>query len=398
MKIETVITEIENRKRLYGIDEFRKCMDAIGNPQKQLKCIHVAGTNGKGSTSNFLFDTLKQQYKVGMFSSPYLIKHNDRIRTNNGYIPDQKIIEYYQKFNNLWLEYNLSAFEIDMFIAVQYFIDEKIDICVFEVGLGGKLDATNIITPLISVITNISYDHMEFLGNTLPKIAYEKAGIVKENSMLITTEQNPECLQVFKEVCKLKNTTLKVISDFPTYTKQNDKIVYEYQDYHINLTSLADYQVKNSVLAINVLNNLKAFPLSKQQIEHGINISQWKGRFELISQNPRIMIDGAHNVAGMNELVKALKHEKQVKILFSALKDKEYQKMLQILKTNFTEVYLTTFSFHRAFTYAELKATNENIIADYNQFLDENIDYEGLIVICGSLYFISEIRKKYKGG
>lgn len=399
MNINEVLQEIENRKRLYGLEEFKKCMEAIGNPQKNLKCVHVAGTNGKGSTSNFLFSTLKQKYKVGMFSSPYLIKHNDRIRINTGYISDEKIIYYYKKYNELWLEYNLSSFEIDMFMAVQFFLDEAVDICVFEVGLGGEFDATNIITPLVSVITNISYDHMEFLGKTLVEIAKAKAGIIKENVPLITTEDNAECLAVFQQKCIEKNAPLFIVKDFPNY-KKNTKIYYEYQDYKINLATLADYQVKNSVLAINVLNILKQFPLTKTQIEQGISNSIWKGRFELISTKPKIIIDGAHNVAGILELVKALENNKNIKILFSVLKDKEYIKMLEILENHFDNIYFTTFDFHRAFSISDLQQLDlkkATIVEDYQSFFKANENYEGTILVCGSLYFISEIRKRYKG-
>ena len=186
-KAEDVIAIIEQRKnRGYGLDHFKQYMASLGNPQNRLRSIHVAGTNGKGSTTNDIRSILQAAgYKVGSFTSPFMITHLDRIRINDQDIREDAFLEITNRFYDSWMEWDLSMFEIDMCIAVFYYLEEQADFCVFETGLGGRKDATNILQPLVSVITNIGMDHMEFLGDTLEKIAGEKAGIVKEDIDLL---------------------------------------------------------------------------------------------------------------------------------------------------------------------------------------------------------------------
>ena len=191
---------------------FKLCMETLGNPQYQLKCLHVAGTNGKGSTTNYLRSVLQEAgYKVGSFTSPHLTVHNDRIRINDCNISDEVLLQYANRFVEVWEEFDLSMFEIDTLISFFYFIDEKVDFVIFEVGMGGRLDATNVIIPMVSIITNIGFDHMSSLGNTYALIAGEKAGIVKEEVALITTETKEECIAVFREKCEVLHSPLILV-------------------------------------------------------------------------------------------------------------------------------------------------------------------------------------------
>ena len=190
----------------FGLKKFDQCMQDLGSPQRKLKCVHVAGTNGKGSTSSFIAQVMKESgYKVGLYTSPFLIHHNDRFRINGVDMSDKDLLRYINMTTHLWEPYALTMFEIDTLIAIWYFIDQKVDIAIFEVGLGGRLDATNVIMPLVSVITTIGYDHMDFLGNTLDLIAFEKAGIIKENTPIISYAQEAVVNEVFRRVATERN-------------------------------------------------------------------------------------------------------------------------------------------------------------------------------------------------
>lgn len=393
MRIEEVLKDLESRKRLYGIEEFRLFLNGLGNPEKNLKCVHVAGTNGKGSTSNYIHHVFSQKYRVGLFTSPYLIKHNDRIQINQEWISDEKIIEYYEKYNSLWIQYNLSSFEIDMFMAIMYFNENEVDFCVFEVGLGGSYDATNVINSFLSLITNISFDHQEYLGNTLEEIASAKAGIIKPNSKFITLDVAHTDLYTRK--CRELNSEC-IILDYIPSQKQSENICYEYLDYNVELNTNSSYQLLNSFLALNaILEIKKQYPIGKDLILNGLKNAHWRGRFEKILDKPFVVVDGAHNVAGMKALVQTLKNYPKVKILFSALKDKEYQKMIDLLFEVTKDINVTHFSFYRALEKEELEnIENVKYVENVVEFINEHNDYDGIIVICGSLYFISSVLKE----
>lgn len=394
MRIEEILQDLERRKRLYGIEEFKAFLNYLGNPEKKLKCVHVAGTNGKGSTSNYIHQVFAQKYRVGLFTSPYLVKHNDRIRINHEWISDEKIIEYYEKYNDLWLKYNLSSFEIDMFMAITYFNEQNVDFCVFEVGLGGTYDATNVIDSFLSLITNISFDHQEYLGNTLESIATAKAGIIKKHSTFMTLDVKHASL--YQKICSDLNAKCIILNELPKRL-ESKAIKYNHLDYDVELSTDSSYQLANSFLALNaILEIKKEYPINKEEILNGLKKAKWRGRFELILEKPNVVIDGAHNIAGINALVETLKNYPKVKILFSALKDKEYQKMLQLLSSVTNEIYVSAFSFYRALEKEELLKLDATYVESVSKFIQENKDYDGLIVICGSLYFISSVLKELK--
>ena len=386
-------------KGRFNLDHFKALLEKLGNPQLKLKTVHIAGTNGKGSTTDYLRSILQTAgYKVGTFTSPHLEVHNDRIRINNVYISDEELLEYGNRFYTLIEENELSMFEIDTLIAIYYFCEKNVDIALFEVGLGGRLDATNVILPLVSLITSIGYDHMDILGHTLEEISFEKAGIIKENIPLITAEDKENCLFVFKSVCEERSSDFLKIHPAKNVII-GDSIQYEYHHLIIQLNTLAIYQIKNSSLAIECALYLRelGYTISDENIRMGISSTQWKGRFETISLNPHIIIDGAHNMHGIDALVESTRLcKKPLIIVFSALKDKETEKMIHALVDIGDEVIVTEFEFYRAAT-LETLSMNNRVTSIRNPY--DAIKYAinqsagGTCLITGSLYFISEVRQ-----
>lgn len=386
-------------KGRFNLDHFKALLEKLGNPQLKLKTVHIAGTNGKGSTTDYLRSILQTAgYKVGTFTSPHLEVHNDRIRINNVYISDEELLEYGNRFYTLIEENELSMFEIDTLIAIYYFCEKNVDIALFEVGLGGRLDATNVILPLVSLITSIGYDHMDILGHTLEEISFEKAGIIKENIPLITAEDKENCLFVFKSVCEERSSDFLKIHPAKNVII-GDSIQYEYHHLIIQLNTLAIYQIKNSSLAIECALYLceLGYTISDENIRMGISSTQWKGRFETISLNPHIIIDGAHNMHGIDALVESTRLcKKPLIIVFSALKDKETEKMIHALVDIGDEVIVTEFEFYRAAT-LETLSMNNRVTSIRNPY--DAIKYAinqsagGTCLITGSLYFISEVRQ-----
>lgn len=396
---DEVIKLIEQRKnRGYGLQHFKDYMKTLGDPQLQLKCIHVAGTNGKGSTVNDIRSVLQEAgYKVGSFTSPYMISHYDRIRINDVYIPADDFLDIANRYFDSWMAWDLSMFEIDMCIAVIYFIEQEVDVCVFEVGLGGRLDSTNILYPMISVITNIGLDHMELLGDTKAKIAKEKAGIVKQGIPLITGEHTTECLRVFQECVKEQNTIM-IECGLPQHVEDTAQgICFDDQEYaSIQLSTHAGYQAKNAALCIEVirqLNQMGQLHVEEEALRIGLAKATWIGRFEVMKEQPLLLLDGAHNAHGIQALVDSLKGRKDIRVIFSVLKDKKFEKMLDILETLTTDIVVTPFLNERALDVRCLKERSHiRIVEDYKEAIRDAVKAGKDTVITGSLYFISEVR------
>lgn len=396
---DEVIKLIEQRKnRGYGLHHFKDYMKSIGNPQEQLKSIHVAGTNGKGSTVNDIRSVLQEAgYRVGSFTSPYMISHYDRIRINDVYIAPEDFLDITNRYYDSWMTWDLSMFEIDMCIAVIYFLEQKVDLCVFEVGLGGRLDATNILNPMVSVITNIGLDHMELLGDTKAKIAKEKAGIIKQGVPLITGEQESECLAVFEECVKAQNSAM-IVCESPMYVDDNDRgVCFDHQMYdRIQLSTHALYQAKNAMLCVEVVENLKQrglIEVSEEALRSGLEKATWMGRFEVMREHPLLLLDGAHNAHGMNALVESLKGNKNIRVIFSVLKDKNFDAMLDLLETLTEDIIVAPFANERALDVHCFKERQHvRIVEDYKEAIRESLFIQKDTVITGSLYFISEVR------
>ena len=399
-KAEDVIAIIEQRKnRGYGLDHFKQYMASLGNPQNRLRSIHIAGTNGKGSTTNDIRSILQAAgYKVGGFTSPFMITHLDRIRINNQDIREEAFLGITNRYYDSWMEWDLSMFEIDMCIAVFYYLEEQVDFCVFETGLGGRKDATNILQPLVSVITNIGMDHMEFLGDTLEKIAKEKAGIVKEGIDLITAEDKECCLQVFQKHTASAHAQCIKIGEISNIQETADGLSFDYGNLKdVALYGKARYQCRNAALAIEVCLYLQRqghIRLTEAQLRTGLHQAVWIGRFETISKEPLIILDGAHNADGIHALCETLKQMEDVQVLFSVLKDKNFEAMLQELETVCGEILVVPFYNERALDVRLLEGRKHiHLMESYERAIPHALQKVKPLVITGSLYFISDVRK-----
>ena len=379
-------------------------MEELDHPERKLKCFHVAGTNGKGSTTDYLRSILQHHgYKVGSFTSPHLVVHNDRIRINNINISDDRLLELGNRFRWAIDKYDLSMFRIDTLISIYYFLEEKVDYAIYEVGMGGRLDSTNIIYPMVSVITNIGFDHMAYLGNTLDKIAYEKAGIIKEGIPVFTGEPKKICLDVFDAVARERNTSVTRIRA-PKGDIENRKVHFCYYGYDISLPTLALYQVKNASLALRVADYCRInglIDLTRDDIKSGLENTFWDGRFEIIREKPLTILDGAHNEHGITAIKESVrKLPRPICIIASILSDKQYDKMIKTLQHLCDELIITSFINYRATNAETLAGQNDvTVIDDYREALKyaEEKYADGTILITGSLYFVSEIRALYKG-
>lgn len=407
---------IENIKRFgsrLDLTRITKALAMLGNPHKEFKSVHVAGTNGKGSTANFIKNILVDAgYKVGLYTSPYIVEFNDRIRINQVNISDDSLVKYTnilydisEKLKKDNPEEILTFFEVLTVIAFLYFRDQEVDYAIVEVGLGGLLDATNVIIPEISVITNISYDHMKQLGNSLESIALNKLGIVKDDIPLVTAIENLKLFPLFYEVTSEKNSRLKIVNfdlvnDIDIKTKT--KFKYQNNTYELNITGL--HQVKNAVLAIEVIRLLRLnnnLTISEDNIRNGLCNTKWPGRFEIF--NDRIVIDGAHNIGGIIALknsVRTIFKDKNIKCLFSVMKDKQHKQMIEELDNFCDELYFTEFEYKRRADAEELYFESTHYKKSYHKNykeifykLKKSLQQEDVLIITGSLYFISEIRK-----
>lgn len=386
-------------KGRFSLDHFKVLLNRLGDPQLQLKTVHIAGTNGKGSTTNYLRSILQTSgLKVGTFTSPFLEVHNDRIRINDRFISDEQLLHYGNRFADLIEENNLSMFEIDTLIAIHFFLDQEVDIALFEVGLGGRLDATNVILPMVSLITTIGFDHMDILGDTLELISFEKAGIIKDSVPLYTSEDKPECLEVFKRICEERNASFNSIKEAQEI-KLDQNISFNYDGLSIRLNTSAFYQVKNASLAIEAARYLSHFfKINDEDIVSGLKDTQWKGRFELVSTNPHIILDGAHNTHGVSALIESAKYlPKPLVIVFTALRDKETDAMLDGLLSIADQVIVTEFDFYRAASLDKLTHGNVMAIQDNHEAILKGIELskDGTCLITGSLYFISQVRQTF---
>lgn len=396
--VQQAMDWVMSQRKKHTFTEFKQYMALKGNPQNQLKCIHVAGTNGKGSTTNYLRSILQNAaYKVGSFTSPHLMTHLDRIRVNDVNIDEKYFLDIVNSHYDEWQKYELSMFEIDMYISVCYFIKEKVDIAVYEVGLGGRLDNTNVILPMVAVITNIEMDHMKILGDTISKIAYEKAGIIKDGIDVITFEKKKEALDVFEKQCEIHHSKLILTDSVDDYQITDEKIKFKYHNHDVTLNTIATYQILNATLVIDTidyLNKKKLIKVSEQQLLKGLSDTFWAGRFEKVNDSPLVYIDGAHNENGIEALCKSIDQlDKEVVIVFSALKDKQYYLMLaQLVKRG--EVIVTQFENKRMSSAQELAKgfPNVKVVLDYKQALKLALSKGKTVVVTGSLYFVSLVR------
>ena len=337
-------------------------MEALGNPELKFKSIHVAGTNGKGSVSHFLASILQEAgYKVGLYTSPHLVDFRERIRINGEMIPQQEVVDFVERNRQLFADLKLSFFEMTVGMAFDYFAQEKVDIAVVEVGMGGRLDSTNVILPELSVITNIGLDHTQFLGDTLEKIAVEKAGIIKEGVPVVVGETQPETEPVFRRIATERFAPI-------TFADQH-YVVDDISRYTEELTG--EYQKKNiaTVLeAVEVLNSCSRFTISNSQLQRGLSRvvtnTHLHGRWQTIGTDPLTICETAHNEPGIRAMMDKLKSMdfKRLHLVYGCVNDKDFRSILHLLVAQFTSsnfqfsFYFTQPSVPRRLPVADLQA------------------------------------------
>lgn len=407
-----------------GISAYKKDItntillcDSIENPQTKFKSIHVAGTNGKGSTSHMLAAIMQTAgYKTGLYTSPHLKDFRERIRVNGLMCDENFVVEFVQKIKPQIESIEPSFFEVTVAMAFEYFAQQKVEIAIIETGLGGRLDSTNIIEPIISVITNIGYDHMDILGNTLPEIAFEKAGIIKKNTPVVVGETLPETKQVFINKAIEENATLSFAEANYTLIKattnhQQQKIIFKRNDENkvrtIEMDLLGNYQTKNLFTVLETCKQLNKidFNLSDEMIASALlqtkKTTGLLGRWQILQENPIVILDVAHNKDGVVEILQQLKQTiyRNLHCVFGMVKDKDHNAVLQLLPKTAT-YYFTQAHIERALHNELLKEKaikydlKGESFSDVNEAIEKakkNAQDDDLILVFGSVFLIGEV-------
>ena len=375
-------------------EEMKQILAEAGSPQNTFGTVYAAGTNGKGSFVNYLSDILiSQGRKTGMFTSPHLISHLDRIRIDGKWIPGETFMSYLNRYYDLITEQNLSMFEIDVLIAFSWFRDEHVDIAVIECGLGGRYDSTNVLDqPELSVITTVGFDHMERLGDTLGKIAWQKAGIIRYDSRVLAGNIPDEAMAVIEQ--EAENHHARLYRPLDYLPGENNSIILSGETFEISSDAL--YQRENAVLALTAA-ALLDIDITAPEVRKALKNSMWKGRFETVSTHPRVILDGAHNTHGVEALTKSLKTMKRPLVcVFAALRDKRGTMMAEMLDAVCDRLIVTEFDMYRADRAQTYLVDGAQLITDWKEAIARAKEYagkDGTVIITGSLYFISIVRE-----
>lgn len=416
-----------------GLHNITKLLELLGNPHENIKIIHVAGTNGKGSTCAMIASILRSAgFKVGLYISPYLEVFNERMQVNGENISNEDLARltekvrekvFYMRENGLG---SPTEFEVVTAIGFSYFKEQAVDFLVLEVGMGGRLDATNVVTPLVSVITPISMDHQQYLGSTLRDISREKCGIIKQGVPVVTAPQEDEAMAVIEDACRERNCSLtKVINS--SVSRSPDTISYRFVNGGIKgmtfdlYTPKTDYpglqiglmgrhQLDNAATAVAAVEPLgnSGVNLSREAIYKGLKGARWPGRLEIMKEKPTVLIDGAHNIAGIKTLKAVLEeyfYDRKKILVVGILEDKDYTEMLEELIPVADTVICTAPDNPRALSAARLAEAVSNIFqkSQIKVYAQEKIEDalklasslaadEDMVVFAGSLYMIGHVR------
>lgn len=416
-----------------GLRRMQALMEKLGNPQRRLKFIHVAGTNGKGSTCAYLTRVLvRAGYDVGTFTSPYIETFNDRIRFNGVNISDSDLLQLANRVKPIADEIaqtELKAptmFEVTTAIAALYYATVVYpDYVVWETGLGGRLDPSNIVVPVVSIITNVGHDHMEILGDTLPKVAFEKAGIIKSGVPVVSAVEQPEVIDVIESVARERKSTLYLLGrqfDYEPAVSVQDRQTFHFRGPFrripdVTITLNGAHQMKNAavaLMALEVLRQYDALIASDDDLYAGMKEAEWPGRLELVSAEPRILLDGAHNPEGAKTLAEALRsiyEYRKLHLMIGMLATKNHTGYLRHILPLVDTLIITEPDWRKKLAAAklaelveelrqELKPDMEIIIEpNWRKGLDDLTGRTGkddLAVVSGTLYLISDVRSWIK--
>lgn len=394
--IDKAIAYIESKRHKNTVESFRHTLEELNIETKQKNMIHIAGTNGKGSTVNYLRSILNAHgYHVGTFTSPYMIKHNDRIRIDDQPISDEDLLALINKYESVIEEKSLSMFEIDVLIMLDYFSSHDLDYRIIECGIGGANDKTNVITPIISAITNIGNDHLDQIGPSLYDVINEKMGIIKANQFFITSETEGTVLARLQEQCDSVGAVMVVV---PEYQVSRYPFHFRYRDMAFTLENQGIYQIANARLALTIANRL--ITLDTTSTEKAVEEAVWYGRFEKMNvSGHEVILDGAHNVDGIKALLSTMQfiRNDDTVVIFAGLKDKDVDEMLELIDQANYPIYLTTFNDERVTDIDEYKDYDHfTVVPHFAEAVKVALLKHDKVVVTGSLHFISAVRKYLK--
>ena len=398
-----------------GLGPISLLLERLNNPQQKYETILIGGTNGKGSIAAMTASILSQGgFKVGLYTSPHLIDVRERIRINGRMISPEEMDERIGEVRKRVLE-EVTYFEFLTAMAFLHFYRENVDIAVLEVGMGGRLDATNVVTPVISVISNISLDHREYLGNCLKDIAREKAGIIKDGGLCISAAKQKSVIRVLEETCRERRAKLYLLGrDLKVIRHRDGTFSYRgiAKTYHNLVCPLVGrHQIENAALTAGTIESMAArgFHVDGGALYRGMKDTIWEGRLEILQHAPMLLVDGAHNPAGVSVLCRALKEffpYKKLILLFGVLSDKDYRTMLNKLVWLADRIIITRPSIDRAVPPQELVPVTKcyknhiEIVEKPSEALRRALltaDGEDLICVTGSLYLVGEIKQAFAG-
>jgi dihydrofolate synthase/folylpolyglutamate synthase len=392
-----------------GLENTVKFLEHLGNPQRFLKTIHIAGSNGKGSTSSFIASILQESgNKIGLYTSPHFVKFNERIVINGKQIDDEYIAGFVEEYENYIDEHQLTFFEVTTAIAFKYFREMKTDYCVIETGLGGRLDATNVLNPLAVVITTISLEHTNVLGNTIAQIASEKAAIIKNGTKAFTGILKKDAIDIVEQTCKETKSQLFQLKDFISNGEDSFNVLID-ENLPIEMSPplRGKYQKYNAALAALTIS--KTFPsINKENYLLGIlNVSRntgLQGRYEYFNKKPDIIFDSAHNPEGIENFLKEFSKESNLYrnrvLLFGAMRDKAIGEMLKMLSGYFNQFIINGINYERAATLEEISQECDMLNINYSTIKEagefvlnfKKRSKDECLVVLGSMYLIGEIK------
>jgi len=410
----TYLYDLQKYGIKFGLSSTSNLLERLGNPHKELRAIHIAGTNGKGSTAAMLSAILvRAGHQVGLYTSPHLVRFNERFRVNEREIEDEEILELFERVRKVVNgRQPPTFFEMTTAMALSLFAEKRVDWTILEVGMGGRLDATNVILPQVTIISNVSLDHQEFLGGTLTRIAREKAGIIKERVPLITAVTQPAALAIIKARClEASSPCYRVGKQIRVRFLGERRFAYRGLGWRFdNLPSplAGRHQVLNAATALGALEVLERqghFRVKAAHINEGLSETRWSGRLEWLSRQPPMILDGAHNYAGMTALCQALQEEysyRRLVVVLGIMADKDLRGMLHKLAPLADHIILTRPRYERAAEPESLLdlagdfADRMEVIRPVEAALGRAVDLAGpedLVLVTGSLYFVGEVKE-----